>query len=169
MFYVISLVLIYFITALSNFHSPHLPRLVIIGMISFSRSLFLECNWPIKPCYLLVYSIVLQYFYMFQNGKSSCHLSPYKDVTQLLTVFPTLYISYCNSFILLILTESWYLFQKNNFIYLFIWLRWVFMAAWAFSLLAGSRGYSLVVVCRLLIVGASLLLLSMGSRARELL
>ena len=36
---------------------------------------------------------MIQYFYTFQNDhhdKSSCHLTPYKDITQLLTIFPTL-------------------------------------------------------------------------------
>ena len=57
------------------------------------------------------------------------------------------------------------LFLKNKFIYLFIyfWLRWVFVAARRLSLVAVSRGYS-----SLWFVGFSLqwllLLRSMGSR-----
>ena len=43
------------------------------------------------------------------------------------------------------------------FIYLFIWLRWVFVAARGLSLVAASRGYSLLrAVHRLLIVVAPL-------------
>ena len=41
-----------------------------------------------------------------------------------------------------------------NFIY--FWLCWVFIAAWAFSLAAESRGYALGVVRELLIEMASL-------------
>ena len=43
------------------------------------------------------YTTVIWYFYMFQNDhhdKSSYDMSPYKDITYLLTIFPTLYISY---------------------------------------------------------------------------
>ena len=43
-----------------------------------------------------------------------------------------------------------------RFIYLF-WLLWVFVAAHRLSLVAASGGYSLVVVCRLLIMVASLI------------
>ena len=43
------------------------------------------------------------------------------------------------------------------FIYLFyFWLHWVFIAAWGFSLVTESGGYSLVSVFRLLILVASL-------------
>ena len=46
-------------------------------------------------------------------------------------------------------------FKILLFIYLFyFWLCWVFGAMWALSLVASSRGYSLL-VCRLLIVAAS--------------
>ena len=41
-----------------------------------------------------------------------------------------------------------------NFIY--FWLCWVFIAAWDFPLVSASGGYSLVAVCWLLIVVASL-------------
>ena len=45
------------------------------------------------------------------------------------------------------------------FLYKFIyfWLCWVFVVEWAFSLVAESRGSSLVAVCRLLVVLASLI------------
>ena len=44
---------------------------------------------------------------------------------------------------------------RNNFIY--FWLCWVIIAAWAFSLVVASGGYPIVVVCRLLIAVASLI------------
>ena len=49
-------------------------------------------------------------------------------------------------------------YYLKNFIYSFInfWLCWVFVAACGLSLVLGSRGYSLVVVHRLLTVLASL-------------
>ena len=47
-------------------------------------------------------------------------------------------------------------FFKN---YLFIfWLHWVFVVARAFSLVATSEGYFLVVVCRLLTAVAALVM-----------
>ena len=46
------------------------------------------------------------------------------------------------------------LFFWNNFIY--FWLCWVIIAAWAFSLVVASGGYPIVVVCGLLIEVASL-------------
>ena len=42
------------------------------------------------------------------------------------------------------------------FIYFLFWQRWVFVAACGLSLVAASGGYSFIVVCRLLIVVASL-------------
>ena len=40
---------------------------------------------------------------------------------------------------------------------IYFWLPWVFVAALRLSLIAASRGYSLVAVCGLLIVVTSLL------------
>ena len=55
-----------------------------------------------------------------------------------------------------------FFFFKINCLFL-LWLHWVFVAACGFLLAAKSRGYSLVVVCRLLI-SVAFLLWSMGSR-----
>ena len=52
--------------------------------------------------------------------------------------------------------EGCYLRQWFFFIYLYFWLHWVFVAACVLSLVAASRGYSLVVIHRLLVVVASL-------------
>ena len=49
-------------------------------------------------------------------------------------------------------------------IFFSLWLCWVFVAVSGISLVAVSRGYSLLVVCRLLIAVASLVH-SMGSGA----
>ena len=40
--------------------------------------------------------------------------------------------------------------------FIYLWLCWVFVAEWAFSLVAESRGSSLVAVCRLLVALGSL-------------
>ena len=58
-----------------------------------------------------------------------------------------------------------FLFLKNKFIYLFIylWLHWVFAAAYGLSLVAASGGYSLLQCANSLLPGL-LLLQSMGSR-----
>ena len=45
--------------------------------------------------------------------------------------------------------------KKNNFIYSFL-LYWIFVAVWAFSLVAASGGYCSLQVCRLLVAVASL-------------
>ena len=58
-------------------------------------------------------------------------------------------------------------FFLNNFIYLFIWLRWKFVAVLAFSPVVASWGNSLVAVYRLLTAVASLSG-STGSRASGL-
>ena len=42
------------------------------------------------------------------------------------------------------------------YIYIYLWLRWVFVPSHGLSLVVASRGYSLVAVCRLLIAVASL-------------
>ena len=60
----------------------------------------------------LVYNILIQYFYTLQNdhqGKSSYHLSPYKDNIFLLTIFPTLYIS-----------SLWFIYFVSGSLYLLI-------------------------------------------------
>ena len=72
--------------------------------------LFLKYNWTTTLCEFLVHNIVIRYFCTFQNdhcNKSSCHLSPYKDTTKLLTIFPTLYISYL--WLIYFVIESLYL------------------------------------------------------------
>ena len=46
--------------------------------------------------------------------------------------------------------------KKALFIYVFLWLHWVFVAALRSSLVAGSRSYSLVVVHRPLLAAISL-------------
>ena len=78
------------------------------NLISFPVSLFV-CFWNIIDlCQFLLHNIVIQYFYTFQNdlyNKSSYGMSPYKGVTQLLTIFPTLYISYL-----------WHLFCNGKFV-----------------------------------------------------
>ena len=43
------------------------------------------------------------------------------------------------------------------FLIFYCWLYWIFIAACGLSLVVASRGYSLVVVCRHLIVVASLI------------
>ena len=56
--------------------------------------------------------LVIRYFYTEQNDhkcKSSNHLSPYKDVTLLLTVFPILYFSF-----------SWLVYSMTGIFYLFV-------------------------------------------------
>lgn len=45
---------------------------------------------------------------------------------------------------------------KNFFVFIYFWLRWVFVAACGLSLVAVSEGYSPVAVCGLLIVMALL-------------
>ena len=55
------------------------------------------------PREFLLHNIVIQYFYTFETDcheQSSHHLSLYKDITQLLTPFPTLHTSPRASFIL---------------------------------------------------------------------
>ena len=54
--------------------------------------------------------------------------------------------------------QNYFFFQINLYIILFIyfWLCWVFVAAWAFPLVVASRGYSLVAVHRLLTTVPSL-------------
>ena len=54
----------------------------------------------------MVYNTEIWYLYIFQNyqHKSSCHLSPYKDTTELLTLFPAL----CTSYL-------WHLFCDSKF------------------------------------------------------
>ena len=44
----------------------------------------------------------------------------------------------------------------KNILYIIFFLCWVFVAAWAFSLVAANRGYSLGAVHRCLVVVASL-------------
>ena len=46
-------------------------------------------------------------------------------------------------------------FLINN-VFIYFWLHWVFVAALELSLVVASGGYSLVAVCELLIVVASL-------------
>ena len=46
--------------------------------------------------------------------------------------------------------------REREFLFVYFWLHWVFMAACGLSLVVASRGYSLVAVCRLLIAVASL-------------
>ena len=63
-----------------------------------------------------VHNIVIQYFYTFQNDhhdKPSCHLSPYKDITYLFTIFFTLYISYLG--LLYFVTENVYFLISLNY------------------------------------------------------
>ena len=48
-----------------------------------------------------------------------------------------------------------YFFFFNNFIYLYFWLCWVFVAVLGFSLVAVSGGYSLVAMHGDLMVAAS--------------
>ena len=48
-------------------------------------------------------------------------------------------------------------YSKGDLFFSLLWLCWVFIAAWVFSLVAASRGYSLVAVSRLLIVVASII------------
>ena len=43
-----------------------------------------------------------------------------------------------------------------KFVFIYFWLHWVFIAVCRLSLTGSRRGYSLVVVCRLLIAVASL-------------
>ena len=84
---------------LPSFNIPflHSPPLVTTNLTSFSVSLFLKNNWPTTLYKFLVYNIVIWCFYMFQNGHhrmSSYSMSSNKDIKQLFTIFPTLYISY---------------------------------------------------------------------------
>ena len=46
-------------------------------------------------------------------------------------------------------------FFKKIILFIYFWLRWVFVGVWAFPLVAASRGYSSLYVCRLLVVVAS--------------
>ena len=99
-----SLVLIYFITGslylVTTFRCPlssPLP-LVTTNLISYSMSLF---GFEVLLTYSTMLVPITQHsdsiFLYIQNdhhNKSSCHLSPYKDITLLLTIFPTLNISY---------------------------------------------------------------------------
>ena len=50
------------------------------------------------------------------------------------------------------------LFVLFTVLFMYFWLCWVFVAAHGLSLVMGSRGSSLVLVCRLLTVVASLVL-----------
>ena len=47
-------------------------------------------------------------------------------------------------------------FFLNIYLFIYLWLRWVFVAACGLSLVATSEGYSFVAVHRLLIAVASL-------------
>ena len=49
-----------------------------------------------------------------------------------------------------------YLFLNTFYLFIYFWLCWVFVAAPGLSLVVVSRGYSLDLVCGLLIVVASL-------------
>ena len=103
--YIVSLVLIYLMTGSLYFWLPscNFPFLnplppVITNLISFSRSLFV-CFWSItdlqhyvNSCCTIVINISTHFKMITMI--SSHHLSPCKDVTQLWTIFPTLYISY---------------------------------------------------------------------------
>ena len=54
-------------------------------------SLFLKYNQPTTLHYFLLYNIVIQYLYTFQNDHHAvCDLSPCENIIELLTVFPTL-------------------------------------------------------------------------------
>ena len=54
------------------------------------------------------------------------------------------------------MTVSLNSFLKNNYLFIYFWLRWVFFAACGLCLVAESGGYSPVMVIKLLIAVASL-------------
>ena len=86
-------------------------------------------------------------------------MSPYKDITQLLTIFPTLYIlqlqqEFCTSF---------FIFINLFILFIYFWLRWVFFAVHGLSLVVVSGGYSLL-WCTGFSLQWLLLLRSTGSR-----
>ena len=56
---------------------------------------------------------------------------------------------------LLVLAHLYVFFLKKNYLFIYLWLRWVFVAAWAFSS-CGEQGLLFVAVCGLLIEVASL-------------
>ena len=81
----------------SGNHTPDLFCYELLVCLS------LKYNWPTAPREFLLHNIVIQYFYTFETDRheqSSHHLSLYKDITQLLTPFPTLHTSPRASFIL---------------------------------------------------------------------
>ena len=64
-----------------------------------------------------MYNIVIWYFHILQNAhhdKFSYHLSPYKGITLLLTIFPMLYIS--SPWLIYFVTESVYLLISLTYV-----------------------------------------------------
>ena len=51
--------------------------------------------------------------------------------------------------------HTFFFFLLTFFFFFNFWLRWVFVAVWELSLVAESRGYSLVAACGLIIAAAS--------------
>ena len=51
----------------------------------------------------------------------------------------------------------WLMTLKFFYLFIYFWLCWVFVAVCGLSVVGASRGYSLVMVCSLLIVMASLI------------
>ena len=89
--------------------------------------------------------------------------SPAMQVDSLLSepYLPTISHSWC--FLFFLFSKSKFpsgiiYFQSEQLLFAFIYfcLCWVFIAMWGISLVAAIGGYSLVAVCRLLIVMASL-------------
>ena len=75
-------------------------------------------NWPTPLYQFTLHHIVIRHFYTLRNehgNRSGYHVLPYKDTTELLTVFPTLYISY-----------PWLIYFATRSLYLIIFLTYFF-------------------------------------------
>ena len=71
--------------------------------------LFLKCNWPTTLLVPGKHYIDLMFLYLQNDLHDKCsnHMSRYNDITKLMTIFPTLYISYLS--LICFITESLYL------------------------------------------------------------
>ena len=89
----------------------------------------------------------------FSEFFSYCILLKLSLSVEILTLF-----MYCSqgASVSIFMTVSLNSFLKNNYLFIYFWLHWVFFAACGLCLVAESAGYSLVMVIKLLIAVASL-------------